>query len=444
MGARITMKGITTYQEAEQYILSIPKFTSKNTSEDTAAFYQRLGEPGSASRLIHIAGTNGKGSVCAYLSGILEEAGKTVGMFTSPHLVSMRERFRLQGEMAGEEDFLNAFSQVMEAVEDWDRKEYHPTFFEILFFMGMLIFEDKKPEFILLETGLGGRLDATNVITQPDLTIITKISMDHMQYLGNTIAEIAGEKAGILKRGVPVLFPEQSRSAMDVIKQKAGELHCRQLELLSKNINILHIGNKNIDFSLKSSYYDYISLTLSTCALYQVQNAALAVCAAEELDGGRTITGQQIKNAVQRTRWEGRMEEIMPEIYVDGAHNQDGAEAFMESVKATGKTDNHILFAVVNDKDYRSLIHTLMREGLFTRITITKVEGDRAVAPICLRNIFTEYVEDKDIHIFEDAEMAFYESIRAKGENNRLYIVGSLYLVGFVKGLSQKRRRGVQ
>lgn len=198
------------YEEAVDYVLQIPKFTKKNTPEDTRRFYEYLGRPGERSGLIHVAGTNGKGSVCSYIDSVLEEAGYRTGLFTSPHLVDVRERFRLKGEMISTEDFARVFNQVLENVENFSEKcgngVYHPTFFEMLFFMAMLWFQEKRADYIILETGMGGRLDATNVIAHPCVTVITRIGLDHTEYLGNSKEEIAGEKAGIIKKGVPVVF----------------------------------------------------------------------------------------------------------------------------------------------------------------------------------------------------------------------------------------------
>ncbi len=189
-----------TYEKAQQYILEMPKFTKKNSLDDTRLFLEILGSPEEDKKIIHVAGTNGKGSVCAYLCSVLTKAGYRTGMFTSPHLVEMRERFRIGKTLITEERFLQGFLMVMGRLEEMREKsgktEYHPTFFELLFLMGMVIFREEKVEYIVLETGLGGRLDATNAVQTPVLTAITSIGYDHMEYLGNTIEEIAGEKRG--------------------------------------------------------------------------------------------------------------------------------------------------------------------------------------------------------------------------------------------------------
>ena len=178
---------ITTFEEAEGYLNETPRFTAKNHPEATKAFLHRLGDPDRKMHIIHVAGTNGKGSVCAYLRSILEAAGYKVALFTSPHLVDIRERFIVEGEMISREVFLQVFLQIYELL-DWDaleagnEKAYHPTYFEYLFFIAMVYFAERKPDFCILETGLGGRLDATNAVSRKDISIITHISLDHVEW----------------------------------------------------------------------------------------------------------------------------------------------------------------------------------------------------------------------------------------------------------------------
>lgn len=211
------------YREAIAYILEIPKFTKKNSLEHTKDFLRILGNPEKGKKIIHVAGTNGKGSVCAYMQSLLLTEKKTVGFFTSPHLVKMNERIRIDGEEISDEMFLSTFDIVFAAVQKMkaDGKP-HPTFFEFLFAMAMTAFADSGVEYIILETGLGGRLDATNAIDVPFLTIITSISLDHTEILGETIEEIAAEKAGILKRDVPIIYigkEEKSAKALSAVLQ---------------------------------------------------------------------------------------------------------------------------------------------------------------------------------------------------------------------------------
>ncbi|MDD2972773.1 MAG: bifunctional folylpolyglutamate synthase/dihydrofolate synthase [Lachnospiraceae bacterium] len=429
-----------TYQEAEAYIYAIPKFTKKNPPESTKKFYQYLENPGAKSKIIHIAGTNGKGSVCAYLDRILQEAGYGTAMFTSPHLVHMLERFRINNEMIREEEFLRAYEYILKKVEEYQTREtYHPTFFELLFFIGMVVFDREQPDFIILETGLGGRLDATNVIESPVVSVITMIGKDHCEYLGDTVEQIAWEKAGIIKQGCPLVYLADKASVTKVIEDKAALENSQTFPVDFSAFNILKNTDKTIDFSYESKYYEYIKLTLSTCAIYQCSNAALAIKAIEVIDGGRTISADQIRKAVRATRWAGRMEEIRPNVIVDGAHNEDGIEAFVASVEQVQRcspTKNHLLFAVVNDKDYSHMVRTLMESQLFSDVTITRIAGSRELELTVLDKIFAGY--GASVHRYEDVEEALTFCMQSKRENERLYIVGSLYLAGLVKEIIER------
>ena len=206
---------IGNYQVAEAFLAEVPKFTRKNPLEQSKAFYQYIQQNHSAAfaeknlgRIVHVAGTNGKGSVCAFIQQICLESGLHVGMFTSPHLITTRERFCIDGEMISEEVFLKAFCWLADRLGEYraEQPQYQPSYFERLFFMGVYIFASAGVDITILETGLGGRLDTTNVIQSPAVCVITEIGRDHMEYLGDTIEEIAGEKAGIIKPRIPVVF----------------------------------------------------------------------------------------------------------------------------------------------------------------------------------------------------------------------------------------------
>ena len=217
-----------TYQEAVDYIEETPKFTKKNSLDHTRAFLKRLGSPEDSMKILHVAGTNGKGSVCSFLASILHAAGKSTGLFTSPHLVDINERFVIDEKQVSDEAFLMAFQKVMDCVNEMKEEGYpHPTYFELLFLIGMVIFREAGVEYLVLETGLGGRLDATNSIAHPLVTVLTSISLDHTEYLGHTVAAIAGEKAGIIKEGVPVVYDASCKEAEEVILARAKEMQHR-------------------------------------------------------------------------------------------------------------------------------------------------------------------------------------------------------------------------
>ena len=208
-----------TYDEAVAYIEELPKFTKKHSLDHVREFLRRLGNPASDRKIVHVAGTNGKGSVCAYLQAILMAEGKHTGFFTSPHLVSINERIRMDNIQIDNEAFLEAFGQVQGMARQMEEEGLdHPSYFEFLLGMGMTAFARTDVEYIILETGIGGRLDATNYIEHPALAVITSISLDHTDILGDTIEEIAAEKAGIIKPGVPVVFDANDPEASAVIR----------------------------------------------------------------------------------------------------------------------------------------------------------------------------------------------------------------------------------
>ena len=429
---------ITTFEEAERYLNETPRFTAKNSMEDTKRFLALLGNPDRKMKIIHVAGTNGKGSVCAYLRSILEKAGMRVAVFTSPHLVDIRERFVIEGEMVSKEDFLNAFLDIYERL-DWEKLEagegYHPSYFEYLFFMAMLLFAKKTPDYCILETGLGGRLDATNAVEKKEVSFITHISLDHVEYLGDTVEKIAGEKAGIIHEGAPVVFWDTCPETTEVFLRRAAELGVPAIMVSKKDYRFLNFKNKNIDFSLCTGYYGYISLSLHTIAAYQMENAALAVRTIEVLDKEHRISAENIRQGVADCFWAGRMEEVLPEVYVDGAHNEDGIRAFLETVQADGRDGNRsLLFSVVKEKDYEQMIEELVKSGLFGRFAIAHMQTGRAVTLDRLERIFREYPQC-EYAVYDTVTAAFHALLQSRRREERIYVAGSLYLVGEIKEL---------
>ncbi len=376
---------ITCFEEAVDYLYQVPKFTAKNRPEDTKEFLKLLGNPDQKMKIIHVAGTNGKGSVCAYIQGILEEAGFTCAVFTSPHLVDIRERFSINRQMVSKEAFLQAFGKVYKMIGDSRLRDgYHPSFFEYLFFMAMILFQKENGEcetdYVILETGLGGRLDATNSIATKEISVITEIGLDHMEYLGDTREKIAAEKAGIIARGAPVVFSKDSTEVTKVIQKKAKEQQSPCFSLSKKDYVLLNFKNKIIDFSYHSRYYGYVRLCLHTPAHYQMQNAALAALTAEVLLGKEKLTEEMLAAGIAKVQWAGGMEEVLPGIYLDGAHNEDGIRAFLGSVAQDQcEGERFLIFSVVSDKQYEKMMTLIFESGLFEHIIFTKIDNSRAL-----------------------------------------------------------------
>ena len=440
-----------TFEEAVAYLKDMPRFTVKKNpadNRDLKWFLKKLGNPEQDLRIIHVAGTNGKGSVCAYMSSILQEAGYRTAVFTSPHLVDMRERFTVNGKMISEEAFLQVYRAVGDALQEANsaNPEFVLNFYEYLFCMALLCFAEEKPDYCIIETGLGGRLDATNYVDNKLLTVITRISLDHVQYLGDTTAKIAAEKAGILRPGVPVVYLDGDADASEVICRKASELGAPRIPVSKKDYTFLGFRKKYIDFSLRSEYYNYISLTLHTIARYQMENAALAVRAVEVLfrsadteeNGGRLCAGvgcptaEEIRRGILGCFWQGRMEEVLPEVYVDGAHNDDGIRAFLDTVEQDGCTGGRrLLFGVAADKDCRHMIQRVITSGLFDRIAFTHMRTARSASLEELKGLLAAY--PGHYTMYTEADTALREQVREKRPGERLYIAGSLYLVGEIK-----------
>lgn len=400
--------------KAQEYLLQIPLWTrQKNSLEQVRDFLVELGEPDERLSILHVAGSNGKGSVCADLTAILRQAGYRVGTFVSPHLMDIRERFLIDGRMVCEERFQEVFAQVNQVVERMLLQGYcHPTFFEYLFLMAMVMFAEENLDYVVLETGLGGRLDTTNVIRHPLACIITSISLEHTRYLGETIQEIAAEKAGIIKPGVPVIFDDNQPEASLVIRERT-----RALQSLACAVGAAE-ACQDVEFA----------------APYQAMNAALAVRTLEVLK----IPGvdrEVCRLALSRVRWQGRMELAGDEIWLDGAHNPGGIRAFLQAADRLQQKDAkniHLLFAAVADKDYNEMVQ-LLADGLHpVRVTAAHLNSERSLALDTLVETFRRAGCDQ-VEGYPGTAGALEAALSHKTGADRLFIVGSLYLIGEIK-----------
>ncbi len=438
-------KDIKTFEEAGQYLYDTPRFTSKHTIEETRAFLKKLGNPDLSFKIIHVAGTNGKGSTCAYLDSVLGCAGIKTGLFTSPHLVDMCERIKVCGQDISHEEFLEAFNEIYRLIDHEailrGENAYHPTFFEFLFFMAMIVFKKAGIEWCILETGLGGALDATNSVVTKEAAVITKIGLDHTEYLGDTKELIAVQKAGIAAKGRPLVYLDFLKTVSEAIKEEAlrhgaGEL----IPVSASNVKVLQNLSEKVAFCLLDGYYKDVYLCLDTIAEYQVQNAALAVKAIEAASLTERISPEILKEGLIKCHWAGRMEEVLPDVFVDGAHNPDGIEAFLGTVKDDGVSGKRrLIFGVVSDKDYSDMIREIVSSRLFDKIVVTPLKSSRSADISEVLKSF-EKADAKNVESAEDAKEALKsqlieKKIKAADDPFRLYIAGSLYLVGEIKGL---------
>ena len=435
--------------DCEKFLNEIPKFTEKHGIEDTKEFLDYLGNPDENMNIVHVAGTNGKGSVCCYVQSVLLKAGYSVGLFTSPHLVKISERFCIDGKPIADglftEIFIETLRRVTEYQQDCRKEEYFPTYFEYLFFMAMILYDVYPVDYLILETGLGGRLDATNAVANPLVCVITEIGYDHMQYLGESLEDIAAEKAGIIKKDVPVVLFDKRPETTDVLKNRALELDVRAVVVKSENISDVNLtcddtGNKYIAFCYNSLYDKYVDLKLSTLAKYQTENAAIAIETVEILKNrGADIHDLDIREGLISAKWEGRMEEVMPGTYVDGAHNIDGITAFLESVSEIRCDGRKILlFGVASDKQYGDMIMKILESRQFDAVYAAVMETSRSVMVSDLKTAFEDGKEELNIiglpiKYYSNVRDAVTDIITMRKSGDLVFAAGSLYLAGQIK-----------
>ena len=414
-------------KEEIDYIYNIPKFSKKSTLANTKEMLDRIGFDENSKKIIHVAGTNGKGSVCAYLAGILGRAGKKVGLFTSPHLVRINERIVINGEEVTDRVFEESFKRIKKISEDMVKDGFtHPSFFEFLFGMAMDIFKDSDTEYIILETGLGGRLDATNVITHPVITVLTSISLDHTDILGDTYEKISTEKAGIIKAGVPVLFMNKRKDVTEVFIRTAEEKNAPVTVLEPEDIKDIVIKDKNIDFCLHNKYYDNEIFSVQSKAEYQAENAYLAATAAAM----HSVDCASVKGGLASVVWIGRMQRMDDGFVIDGGHNDDGIEHFLASVRKDGwKGRRILLFSAVKDKHYAGMIDKICTSGLFSVIVTGVLDDKRGIDTATFKKAFENYDRVEVIHCASVPE-AYRKVIELSDENTMKYAAGSLYLAG--------------
>lgn len=436
-----------TWEEAVEHINSVSRYGNRPGAECTKALLARLGNPERELKIIHIAGTNGKGSVCMYIAGMLRSLGINTGVFTSPHLIRENERIRFNDELISDEDFTDCFEKVHRAELELLKEGFGQiSYFDFFVGIAMLYYAMKKPDVVILETGLGGRLDSTNAVESPVMTVITSISLDHVAILGDTVEKIAAEKAGIIKHGAPVVYVA-GQEYSHVIEEKAEAMGIKAAGVEKSQCEIHEIGSKHIDFSLDSIYYKDNVFRLATPAVYQVMNAALAMTAVQMLVESRCFDRiaydsmdrqnyiDRIRRGLESVTWEGRMEQVCEGFYIDGAHNPDGIAALLDTAAAMKKnTRGHyvLMFSAVNDKDYSSMIKEICDSNIFDEYVITQIEGARCLDVSKIADTFRRYT---DGHVNEEPDVgqAVKKSVECFGGNATVICAGSLYLAGEVR-----------
>ncbi len=426
-------------QEAEKYINNIPRFADKTEPENVRRLMQILGNPERKSKTVHIAGTNGKGSVAKMMSLFLDESGFKTGLFLSPHIEKINERISINERDISDEDFGRIFDIVKNASDELvSQGGSHPAYFEFLFAMGAVYFAEQECDYVVYETGLGGRLDATNCI-MPCMTAITEIGLDHVKYLGDTVEKIAEEKAGIIKKGVPLIYFTGRIAANKVIEFIARERGCPAFNAAWTDISVKSSDGGKIDFSLDNRYYTYDNLVINFGSLYQTRNAATAVYMFDRLFNEKSIEEKQsiIQHGLARFRMKARFQYLKDNIVLDGAHNEDAAKELTQSLRKSfknfSKIRKKIVFAISSDKDYEKVLDELCYGIRPSEIYITELSSGRKLDKQILYDMFSEKMKDKaEIRIYENCEDAYNAAVEGLKEDELLIITGSLYLAGEV------------
>ncbi len=411
-----------TYEESVKYLYKIAGFAKKSSLDDINYLLEQLGNPHKNLKFIHVAGTNGKGSVCAFIEAILKEHGKTTAAFTSPHLVKVNERIRLNGQDVSDELFSNACSTVKDCVEEAVSKGIRqPSFFEMLFLMALCIMEEENPDICLIETGMGGRYDATNVIT-PQVSVITSISMDHMEFLGHTIEEIASHKAGIIKAGVSVVTMKQEDAVAAILREEARKKISPFYDVSEDNLKFEENAAKYIDFLNANAYDKRRDVRTNIAGTFQRANLAVAIKSLQIVC--QQIDADKIYDALTKIKIPGRMEEIAPGIIVDVSHNIQGMEGFVKTVEANFPEKKRILFAAShkNEEEYmKNILKQIPQIEAFYTVAI----DHRRIKEEEFQNVFRQMIDQRE-------------------KDTVCFVVGSFYLAGMAKDFINQEEKDVK
>ena len=441
------------YQESLKYLFSLGRELAAPTQAAAAKFdlenistlAEALGHPERKYRSVHIAGTNGKGSTAAFTESILRTAGIRTGLYTSPHLERINERIRVNGDEISDEAFAQTFTKIRTLIENLlaqGKLRAHPTFFEVVTALAFEHFANAGVEIGVFEVGLGGRLDATNIL-RPDVSVITRVDFDHENFLGHSLEEIAGEKAGIIKAGVPVVVAEQRAEAREVILRRAGEMGAAvveaKMELRVVNVDFVDecIRAEAVERENATRYFVAPKLRGN----FQLDNAINAIATARMLDKrGVAVSKEAIEKGIAEAVWPGRIEKLQtrPDVYLDGAHNPSAARALASFVKqnCAGRRVT-MLFAAMRDKAVDEIAGTLFPHA--SEVIFTQPRISRAISAAQLAEMAGEYAPR--FRVVENAEEALEAALSSAGPDDAVFVTGSLYLVGELRQYWKTRSR---
>jgi dihydrofolate synthase/folylpolyglutamate synthase len=441
------------YQDAVRYLLSLGRELAAPTQAATAKFnlenisllLERLGRPDRAYPTVHIAGTNGKGSTAAFIEEILRDAGFRTGLNTSPHLKRINERIRIGGEEISDELFANTFTRIYDVIEELlasGKLRAHPTYFECVTAAAFEAFALAKVDFAVIEVGLGGRLDATNVIS-PVVSVITRIDFDHENFLGSSLGKIAAEKAGILKHQVPAVIAEQIPEVRDVLLARAAELNCSVMET---NV-AFHVESERMEDGCARATVSDVATTRryelapQLRGRFQLGNALNALGAARVLqDRSYRVHDENIERGIASAQWPGRLErlQVRPDVYLDGAHNPSAARELANYLAENFQGRRiYLIFAAMRDKavdEVTGMLFPLAYEVFFTGARTT-----RAVSATQLAEMAGHHAQRSSIHPI--AEEALEAALAKARPEDAVFVTGSLYLVGQLRHAWNARRK---
>jgi dihydrofolate synthase/folylpolyglutamate synthase len=397
-----------SYAEAIQFLYGLQMFGARPGLQTTRQLAALTGNPQDKLRFIHVAGTNGKGSTCAMLESIYRAAGLRVGLFTSPHLVSFRERIQVNRELILASEVARLASDIQLSLKTFS-DDQHPTMFEVVTVLALRHFAEQKCDLVIWETGLGGRLDATNIVT-PLASVITNIALDHQAWLGDTFAKIAAEKAGIIKTGVPVVTTERGAEALGVVERVARENNSPLTRVESTPSTILPPSS-----SLSGSH--------------QRTNSALARATVEILRETIPVSDAQIAAGLAQVKWLGRLQLITrqngQQVLLDGAHNIAGVQTLRAALEQNFKrTDRTLILGMLGDKDWQVMCDMLA--PLASRIMLVPVDSARTATPEELAVVCRAANPQAEIHCIKTLSVA----LESAAEDAFVVIAGSLYLIG--------------
>jgi len=421
------------FKEIEEKLLNYPRFR-KSPEFRTVNYILKIMGYKDTVPIIHIVGTNGKGSVLTMLDQILRKKSVKTGTFTSPHLLDIRERIGVDGRQISKEAFINSYQAVETLVKCAREAGYAPpTFFEWLFLMAIHYWMDQQIDVLIIEAGIGGGKDTTNVLTNKLLTVITRIGWDHEQVLGHSIKEIAGEKGGAIRAGVPVVFYNERKEVCDEIERQCYKKSAKLYQVLPSGIKINKRNKESIDFSIRNKYYEDKRLLLPTQAKYQLENVAICIRCVTVLAEKFKLDKKAVRDGLAEFDWPGRMSYINNNILLDGAHNTDGIRAFVEHINTVeGNKSIEIIYASQSDKEYEKMLEILLGITHLKKIYLPVT----SFLDITEVNIFKKVLEKRKFKhavVVKELKSLIRKVMQHGAETTLFGCVGSLYLVSEIQ-----------